>query len=445
MGMSPLFNFKLLFAVEAVAALLLFVKVLQPKRHFAARLAVGTLGLLAFAFLLPTLGTGPAGLTFLFLALFGATLVLIRFCSDAGWSTIFFCGISAYTAQHLADSVYELLLLAGNLEGLRLFGYDETTVMGGPSFASVVSFIIYFDVYFVVYWAVYLAWDKRLTQNENILVDNGQVLVLSGFLICSEVILNACVVSHAVMSPDRVYQFLSKCYGVLCCVFVYLLEFGILDERHLAAQAEANRQLWLQQRQQYVLAKENIERINLKCHDLKHQIRHIGESASVEPGVLKELEHTISIYDSNIQSGNTALNTILTEKQLLCGERGIKLTCLADGATLAFMRDEDIYSLFGNALDNAIEATLQLDDADRRVIGLKVKGAAPFVLVHVYNYFKVAPKTVDGLLVTSKRDTSEHGYGVKSMREIVARYGGTLTFSTEGDVFNLNISLPVPE
>lgn len=58
-----------------------------------------------------------------------------------------------------------------------------------------------------------------------------------------------------------------------------------------------------------------------------------------------------------VHTGNDALDAILSEKGLACEQGGIAFRCMADGAAVGFMAPTDIYSLFGNALDNAIEAS----------------------------------------------------------------------------------------
>ena len=109
---------------------------------------------------------------------------------------------------------------------------------------------------------------------------------------------------------------------------------------------------------------ENVDLINRKCHDLKHQIaalRRISDRREREESI-QALEQSVMIYDSVVKTGNDILDTVLTEKSLLCESRGITLTCVADGDCLDFMDGVDIYTIFGNALDNAIESVTPLDD-----------------------------------------------------------------------------------
>ena len=89
--------------------------------------------------------------------------------------------------------------------------------------------------------------------------------------------------------------------------------------------------------------KKNVDLINLKCHDLKHQIREHTAKGNITKDTINELEEIINIYDSNVRTGNEALDLILTEKSLLCQKANIKLSCLADCSNLSFIADSDLY------------------------------------------------------------------------------------------------------
>ena len=109
------------------------------------------------------------------------------------------------------------------------------------------------------------------------------------------------------------------------------------------------------------------------------------------------------------------------------------------------MSDTDLYSLFGNALDNAFEAVRALEDEDERNISLLVKQAAGMVSIHIENYYAGDVRFENGIPVTTKEDKRNHGYGIKSMHIITQRYGGSLTMGTEDQTFYLNVLIPVPK
>ena len=152
----------------------------------------------------------------------------------------------------------------------------------------------------------------------------------------------------------------------------------------------------------------------------------------------------MAVYDSQAKTGNEALDTILTEKGLLCEREGISLSVIADGHALDALAPHEVYSFFGNALDNAIDAVRALDDSGQRSISLTVRRVGELATIHVENYFAGDRSFSGGLPQTSKDDTSRHGFGTRSMREIVERHGGTLTFGQRDRTFTVDAMIPVP-
>jgi hypothetical protein len=231
----------------------------------------------------------------------------------------------------------------------------------------------------------------------------------------------------------------------LCILsFMIILSFGQLRREH--SDLEITQKLFDEQKTQYEISKRNIDLVNQKCHDLKHQIRDIASQGSLNEEYIKEIEKSISIYDASITTGNKALDTILTEKSLYCTQNNIKFSSMVDGSLLSFVRDTDIYSLFGNALDNSIEAVSKLSDPQKRTIKLTVQKQGNFASISFINYFEGKISFDQGLSQTTKRDhEGYHGYGTKSIKMIAERYGGDISVVTEGNVFILNILLQCPK
>ncbi|MBT1164728.1 ATP-binding protein [Bifidobacterium felsineum] len=217
--------------------------------------------------------------------------------------------------------------------------------------------------------------------------------------------------------------------------------------RRMAANAELasiNAQL-ASQHQEYLASKENIESIGRLAHDLKHQIAALRAEVDPEHAAagFEQLEASAAAASAQQHSGNPVLDVILTSKMRTCADRGITLTAVADGKLLDGMSSMDIASLFGNALDNAIEATSKLPDKQQRLIRLALYGQGQFTVIRVENYYDSAlKKDSTGALRTTKRDASRHGFGVKSIRHIAAQYGGEVTIRTEDHWFILTALIP---
>ena len=195
------------------------------------------------------------------------------------------------------------------------------------------------------------------------------------------------------------------------------------------------------QHQEYLQSKENLDSIGRLAHDLKHQIAALR--AQVDPEHMaagfEQLEASVQQYSAQQHTGNV----ILTAKTHTCADKGITFTAVADGKLLDGMSSMDIASLFGNALDNAIEATSKLSDPEKRLIRLALYRQGQFVVLRVENYYDSALKTdTEGNLRTTKKDTRSHGFGVKSIRHIVQQYGGEVTIRTKDHWFTLTALVP---
>ena len=223
---------------------------------------------------------------------------------------------------------------------------------------------------------------------------------------------------------------------------VLFYQYTIYQTLGLERENETVRLLLTQSSKQYQIAKQNMEQVNIKCHDLRHQIRLFRGAGRIDESVLKEMEQAVDAYDTTVKTGNPALDVLLTEKNQICRSKQIGFTCMADGKGLAYMEPADLYALFGNALENAIEATEQLTDPAQKQIVLTVRPVEGFCSVHLQNYTKELLRLENGLPVTSKQDRLNHGFGTRSMQLLVEKYGGELTFQQEADVVNIYMLLP---
>lgn len=198
---------------------------------------------------------------------------------------------------------------------------------------------------------------------------------------------------------------------------------------------------------QYRMSRDSIDMINRKYHDLKHQIAALR--AEPDPAVrnqwLDEMEQDIRTYEAQNKTGNSVLDVLLTGKSLYCQKHGISLTVVADGKSLSFVDVMDICTIFGNALDNAIECELKIPDKAKRMIHLTLTTQKQFLLLQVENYCPDVPEFRDGLPVTTKQSTENHGFGLKSIRFTAQKYGGTTTIQAEDGWFILKVLIPLPE
>lgn len=199
---------------------------------------------------------------------------------------------------------------------------------------------------------------------------------------------------------------------------------------------------------QYRMALDNMELLRREFHDLKHYM--IAIRAESDPlkkeQYLKEMEQAILTQESLLNTGNQVLNVVLTTKSTYCSQNNISFTCMADGKPVSFLHVKDICSIFGNALDNAIECVSQYDDPEKRVITLTVGKKNGFLLIQCENYSDGPLIMADrGLPSTTKNNSKFHGYGLKSIQAAANKYGGSMTVTSRDQWFVLKILIPISE
>ena len=201
------------------------------------------------------------------------------------------------------------------------------------------------------------------------------------------------------------------------------------------------------QYQQYKQSRESVDLINYKYHDLKHQIAVLRSEQDPDKrnAFLNQMEEEIKQYELQNKTGNHVLDTILTSKSLYCNKHGITLTSVADGSLLEFMDTMDICSIFGNALDNAIECELKIPDKEKRLIHVTVSQQKNFLMIRVENYFEGVLRQKEGSFATTKKEKQFHGYGIKSIKYTVDKYGGAVHIDAEKQWFDLKILIPLFE
>ena len=437
---TQLFWYKSVFMAEILVAEFLFTFRLKKKDHYPLRVVLAALLCMAVSVAAPILGYNALYSSVLFFTLFAVSIGALMLCCREPFLHIFFCAVAAYTVQHIAFALYNFIVVATGLNaGLPVEVYGESAARLSGLFLT----LVYVDAYCIVYWLMTITFGSMIRKNEDLRIRSTSMLVLVALVVLVDIVISAVVTYYSYENNNPFYVSVASIYNILCCLLALYVQFSLLSKRQLERELDTVNSLYEQEKKQYDMFKENLDFINVKCHDLRHQIRQIGRSSSLDEASIREMEDVISIYDSAVETGNKTIDIILTEKSLMCNKNHIKLTCIVDGGEMSFMAEQDIYSLFGNAIDNAVEALSQVEDEEKRVVGIIAKRKGMFVSLQFYNYCPQPPQFSGGLPVTTKADKQYHGFGTRSIRMIAQKYGGEMDISVENQVFNLRLLFPL--
>lgn len=294
----------------------------------------------------------------------------------------------------------------------------------------------------IVWLFEYFFIERKLRGNYNFKKNYRQTLLVTIAILGTTVVLNS---SKDIFSNgnDPALTIITSIYSLICCVFAMMTLMGNFQKNRLENELVIVEQLWNNEQKQFEASKQNVEMLNMYCHDLKHLLTMMKERNSTDE-FIGEVTNALSVFDAMKTTGNHALDVILTEKSLICKQKEIKLTCMADGKQLAFMQTTDLYSIFGNLLNNSIEAALKVTNPEKRIIALIVDKANGFVRIHIENFFCGKIQYMDGIPQTSKPNNEYHGYGLKSIKYMLDHYHGNISFEVMDDIFCVNIIIPIP-
>ena len=448
---ETLFWYRLVFTAELVLAEGLTGYRLRRRKKFPLRL-LGAFAICAgAAFAVPIISDGAAWMSLMFLFIFASTLCGLKLCFEERMSKILMCAVLAYTMQHIAYQLNDAVMTVtggyrtdnpydpyGNSAfAMLLYGYSGMVYVAGNPF----TIMLYAYIYGMIYFFGYLIAKKRLGDGSNFEPGNMKIFWLAIMILFFDVVVSAVIMQYSARNLDVFYAVLLDVYNICCCLFAMLLLLGIVRSDKLRSDLVTVEKMWNEKREQYDITKENIELINRKCHDLKHQLRR-ADGTLADDGLVREIEDIVTAFDASVPTGSEALDILVTEKSRLCNKKKIRLCCMADGKKLNFMPPSDQYALFGNIIDNAIEAVSPLDE-DKRTISLSVAEKSGFLVVNIYNRFGGRLAFENGLPRTTKADRTEHGFGMKSVLATCEKYGGEMSIRTDKNVFNLNIIFPL--
>ena len=430
--MLSLFWYKFQFMIELLIIEAMFVSRLRRRKYFLLRLIPCIIIIFTVVTFFP-LKYDALYNSFMFLLFFVLTLLMVIFCfRDRLWNVLFCC-LAAYTVQHVAYLLNTILI--------NLFIDDYGNVYQGGELPQLtagqnaVIWIVYFACYLMVYSEAYLLLISIIPKNPDLQLGRTVMIVICGLVIIVDIVFNMYTVYN---TEGTLAVFLEEVYNLIICLLVLQMQFQKLRQKKILEDYDVIQKILEKEQMQYKHLKDNMNIINVKCHDLKHQLRAIRHDEHSDLKELKQVEQAISIYQTAARTGNETLDIVLMDKLLYCDKNGINITCIADGQSLSFISEVDIYSLFGNALDNAITAVEPLPE-QYRDIKLTVKNIGDVVHVRLENRFKGKIRLEDGVPVTTKKNKQYHGYGFLSMQMIAAKYNGKVKVDVDGDKFILNV------
>lgn len=177
-------------------------------------------------------------------------------------------------------------------------------------------------------------------------------------------------------------------------------------------------------------------------HDMENHLQTIYHLA--EEGKTEEIRQYISRISKPMEqlsgilwTGVGIVDAVLNTKKQLAMEKGYAMDINAQLPANTGISEDDLCTVLTNLLDNAVEsldremenrasASRNLPD-DTPVIRVSLRSIHHFLIISVSNPFQEQPPKGQHIFPTSKKDKMRHGWGLKSVRQAVQKYNGSLS------------------
>ena len=298
-----------------------------------------------------------------------------------------------------------------------------------PIIYSTVGKIIYITLLVIVEKVLYSISNKKI---------NIRSLVL---FICSNVgymIVSVCIYADAVSVNEKRYNILF----LVCCLTIFLaLVVNLISLKYYLKMENKDRdqemiiyKLQVETRYYEEKMKEE-ERIKSIYHDMKNHILLLESEREEKQEWISDIKKKIMKYEDFYRTGNRFLDVILRDKIEMAQSDNIHIEDDINMDRIKMFDPFDISTIFGNLLDNAIEACKLVQEIERRVINISARRKNQLLIILVKN-----PKPEDRERKMRKKGV--HGYGLRNVNDVVKKYGGEINIEEKESQFVVSIIIP---
>lgn len=386
--------------------------------------------------------------------IYAAVVVIITFFTDIGASRIFILSVSMVVLVLLCYKVsFHCAVIIMELAYLLMVPLSESVgflimywlFQGGIMMQVDGNFVIKWQAYIIILLIrlVIIAAVYRLLKNFQYEIQPKDAAILSiSFLL---VLCVSFASTYSYLNLGMYGTFILDLFTSVCGVFFIVQFLYSRNVSYLREQEQRNQAHIAQLQQQYAYYQDKLkdeERIRSIYHDMKNHLLVLegNQGTDTTRQIAQELRSQIADYENYIHTGNNFLDILIKDKTEKAREKHIDFSASIDFDGIDFIEPLDISALFGNGIDNAIEASEKLPEEQRAIL-VKAGKVQNFVSILVENNCSDEAHTDSR---TTKADKFLHGFGISNMQKAAEKYNGTCTTAQANGKFTLKILLPIP-
>ena len=370
------------------------------------------------------------------------------------WLTLLW--LFGYLAVSMRGSILRKIIAA--VVARELTTFVNTTVLFGCSLLlqeSVASFIQQQDIARIatvlltkiLYFFVGKILNGLLFERKNLV--NWQWIVIGCSLVFSTVAGKTLITLSrdfpGIQMQEQKLMLLCVCCIWLMCLIMYFIVQQMSKDNQTKLEYELMKEIEKYSKESMEIIKRSNEELREFKHDLKNYLLPLQEametmSQSEMIKSWKKINQKIEDVQTLIQTGNSYVDSMINTKITLARSEKVDVKCTIL-SKMEGIDDLEFCSVFGNLMDNAIEAERKV--TEKKEIIIFVEEQMGYLRLEIQNKIEKSVLNENSSLNTTKKDTSSHGIGHKSVKRTMQKIGGALKYYETGDLFCAEAVFPI--
>lgn len=246
------------------------------------------------------------------------------------------------------------------------------------------------------------------------------------------------------MQEQKLMLLCVSCIWLMCLIMYFVVQ-QMSKDNQTKLEYELMKEKEKYSKESMEIIKRSNEELREFKHDLKNYLLPLQEAMETMPQsemakVWEKINQKIEDVQTLIQTGNSYVDSMINTKITLAKSEKVDVKCTIL-SKMEGIDDLEFCSVFGNLMDNAIEAERKVTEKKEIIIFVEEKMG--YLRLEIQNKIEKSVLNENSSLNTTKKDTSSHGIGHKSIKRTMQKVGGALKYYETGDLFCAEAVFPI--
>lgn len=246
------------------------------------------------------------------------------------------------------------------------------------------------------------------------------------------------------MQEQKLMLLCVSCIWLMCLIMYFIVQ-QMSKDNQTKLEYELMKEKEKYSKESMEIIKRSNEELREFKHDLKNYLLPLQEAMETMPQsemvkVWEKINQKIEDVQTLIQTGNSYVDSMINTKINLARSEKVDVKCTIL-SKMEGIDDLEFCTVFGNLMDNAIEAERKVTEKKEIIIFVEEKMG--YLRLEIQNKIEKSVLNENSSLNTTKKDTSSHGIGHKSVKRTMQKVGGALKYYETGDLFCAEAVFPI--